>query len=373
MRDLIRRPFQRVRRLLRRDDRGAVGVLVGVLLGGGALLGIGAIVLDVGMLYVERAELQNGADAGALGVARTCALGACDPDVAPTYADANANRDGVSGVPLVCGVDSGGGLGGCPASTGAMVDCPTAPGSGNYVDVHTATEETGGATLLPPVLARALLGNGAYDGTTVNACARASWGAPATAGTFALTVSYCEWLESTGAGASFAPQPPYPPLPSSSFHTSLTLHNPSAPDTACPSGPAGSDGPGQFGWTTNDSNCSTVVTSGTYSADPGASSGSDCKAGLLAAWTSRTPVLIPIYRSSSGTGSGGTYVLEGFAAFVVTGYRVPGVTQADWLVAGSTCGAPLICVNGFFTQALVPGGGTIGGPNLGATIIALTG
>ena len=76
---------------LRRDERGAIGVLVAVLLAGGVLTGMGALVVDIGQLYQVRAEQQNGADAGALGVAKSCALGLCDPSVAAGYANANAS------------------------------------------------------------------------------------------------------------------------------------------------------------------------------------------------------------------------------------------------------------------------------------------
>ena len=53
---------------LSHDDRGVVGVLVGLLLGT-VLLGVGALVIDVGQLYQERAQLQSGAGAAALAVA----------------------------------------------------------------------------------------------------------------------------------------------------------------------------------------------------------------------------------------------------------------------------------------------------------------
>src|SRR6266704_3179830 len=69
MRDLMRGLARPTLRLLGRDDRGAVGVLVAILMGGGVLLGMGAVVVDVGQLYSERAQLQNGADAGARAVA----------------------------------------------------------------------------------------------------------------------------------------------------------------------------------------------------------------------------------------------------------------------------------------------------------------
>ena len=41
------------------------------------LLGVGALVIDVGALYAERRQLQNGADAAALAVAADCAEGDC--------------------------------------------------------------------------------------------------------------------------------------------------------------------------------------------------------------------------------------------------------------------------------------------------------
>src|SRR5690606_25022436 len=50
------------RRRRRRGERGAVTTLVAVLLAGNVLLGMAALALDVGLYYVEREELQSGAD-----------------------------------------------------------------------------------------------------------------------------------------------------------------------------------------------------------------------------------------------------------------------------------------------------------------------
>jgi len=63
MRDLMAPLIRLVRLRLRQDERGVIGVLVAVLIGGGVLTGMGALVVDLGQLYQERAELQNGADA----------------------------------------------------------------------------------------------------------------------------------------------------------------------------------------------------------------------------------------------------------------------------------------------------------------------
>src|ERR1035438_6105259 len=158
MRNLIR-GLARSLRLLGRDERGAIGVLVAVLLGAGVLTGMGALVVDVGQLYQERAELQNGADAAALAVAKSCATGTCAPTLSAQYANEHASAlTGHTAASVVCG---SGTLGICPTFTGALDDCPVGPPSGvaGYVDVRTSTKLSGGSTLLPPVFAKTLLGN----------------------------------------------------------------------------------------------------------------------------------------------------------------------------------------------------------------------
>ena len=72
-------------------DRGAVAIFVALCLV--ILLMIAAWVIDGSALYQERRELQNGADAAALAIARDCAEGACG-DV---YATGEAFADGNAG------------------------------------------------------------------------------------------------------------------------------------------------------------------------------------------------------------------------------------------------------------------------------------
>ena len=52
-------------------ERGAVSVLIAILMV--SLLGFTALAVDVGMLYAERTQLRNGADAAALAIAQKCA------------------------------------------------------------------------------------------------------------------------------------------------------------------------------------------------------------------------------------------------------------------------------------------------------------
>ena len=373
MRDLILGLVRPALRLLGRDDSGAVAVLVGILIGGGVLFGLGALVVDVGQLYAERAQLQNGADAGALAVAKSCAQGTCAPATATSYADANS-ADGVSAVNLVCG---SGTLGGCPASAGTMIDCPAAPAAGtNYVDVHTSTLTPSGSTLLPPAFARTLLGNQNYSGSTVHACAQAEWGPPSAASGVAVTFSACEWDQATDNGTLFAQPPPYPPnaVPSPSLDQVLKLHSGTSGATGCATEPAGADGPGLFGWTDDPSNdCTTPIINGSFGGNTGTSVSQACQVALSADQANRTLIFIPIYIALSGSGANGVYTLKGFAAFVITGYHLPGFSVSDWLNPANDCKGSSFCINGYFTQGLIPSIGGIGGNNLGAAIIKLTG
>ena len=357
---------------LRRDDRGVVAAIVAIAIGSGLLLGMVALVIDVGQIYQERAELQNGADAAALAVAKSCALGSCTPGIAGQLADSNASSltGGTEGVPLVCG---SGILGGCPPATGALTSCPPAPPAGtNFVDVYTATQTASGSTLLPPVFATTFMGVG-YKGTTVRACAQAEWGPPSAASTFALTISACEWDQATQQGNLFAPAPPYSqnPLPSYAFDQVLTLSPGNG--TGCATEPAGADGPLTFGWAhIAGGSCTLSVTAPTFQEDPSAPLNASCQTVLQNAQQSQIPLLVPVYVSEN-TGPN-TFALQGFADFVVTGYNLqPGLFEPDWLDSANTCTGTNYCLTGYFVQGVIPSTGSFAGPSLGASVINLTG
>jgi Flp pilus assembly protein TadG len=358
-----------IRVRLRQDERGVVAVLVVILLGAGVLLGLGALVIDVGQIYQERAELQNGADAAALGVAKSCALGACSPGTAGQLADGNASAltGGTEGVQLVCGSGS---LGACPPATGALTSCPAAPPADtNFVDVYTVTQLPNGSTLLPPALAGTLLGHG-VAGTTVRACAQAEWGPPAAATAVALTISACEWDQATALG--YPPAPPYSsqnPPPATSVDQVLTL-NPGS-TAGCATEP-GAAGPGTFGWAADETgSCTLPVDGATFPASTAASVTPDCETALQNAQQGRIPIVVPVYTSLNSAAD--TFALDGFADFVVTGYDLaPGFSAADWLDPANTCTATG-CVTGYFVQGVIPSTGSFAGPRLGAYLIDLTG
>jgi hypothetical protein len=396
-------------------ERGAIAVFVAILFGSGVLLGMGALVVDAGGMYAERAQLQNGADAGSLAVALGCAKGAatCDASTAaagPAGAHANSNaNDAKAKVDGVCGRD--GGLGILPTCNGSAPGCPAAaPAAGvQYAQVQTSTLTTGGGTLLPPAFGKAVLGSG-YQGKTVHACALASWGAPGGLGNaVAFTISYCEWQQNTANGTSFATYPPWPPsylkvfagtAPAAQSETILRLHGGGGGSCNAGNDSAGWDAPGAFGWVGDGSSCSVPITNNTFPANTGNNALNACVQTFQNAYSSHTPIFIPVYDGTTGTGNNVLYTLKGFAAFIITGWDFTsgnsgwsnngGTVKEPSLVALSEgnnanqsnyCHKPLVasnsdvCVDGFFTKALIPASAlpTGGGQNLGAIKVSLVG
>jgi hypothetical protein len=234
--------------------------------------------------------------------------------------------------------------------------------------VRTATATTGGGSLLPPSFARALAGNAGYAGTQVKACAQAAWGGEASGSALPLTLSTCEWDAATANGTSYAAPPPYPPYPPR--EVALKLHSTSERGGCPSSGGAYADLPGGFGWLAS-SGCKATTTAGGYvSADPGVSA-SSCAKELPT--LVGTLLYLPVFDQASGTGAGGQYHIKGFAAFYLDGYDLPGAGSKKPNGDVTRCKGSDKCVYGWFTLGLVPTGGSIGGPNMGARVVALTG
>jgi hypothetical protein len=356
MRNLARPLF----RLLGRDDRGAIGVLVAVLIGGGVLLGMGALAIDVGQIYQNRAELQNGADAAALGIARQCSQGACPGSpvsLATTFASDNASAltQDTAKVDCIHGSD-GLSAGSCAgvAGGGGLTNCPPDPPAGtHFVDVQT---ETGTASnLLPPVFAETLVGSSTYNGTTVKACAQAEWGQ---GNTLALTLWQCQYQDLTGSGGG-------------GFNVTMPVYIKGHDVKPC-SGPAGQNAPGAFDWltTTPAGLCTAALNLTTDTAQtgssPGASVSDGCKTALQEDIDAKASVFMPVFGCPNppvtgcpvtGTGSGVTYYIIGLANFVVVGYSDlsgQGNTGPKQYGDYSLCTDNDPCLEGYFTPGLSP-------------------
>lgn len=349
-----------MRRLRRDDDRGAVAVLVAVLLSGGVLLGMGALVIDVGLLAREQEQLQSGADAASWTVAQNCVTvparctGAGQADAARAAAGSNA-ADAFADA-TVC-VDAG-----CtPPCRGRT--------TGSYVEVRTGTRNADGSTLLPPVLAQAASGTD-YDGTRVTACSRVNWGPYPRAGAaavFALGLSACTWASMTGnhgylRADAVLDQPGVERLrglsdPATGDDESVPPNNTLLSGTACP---------GTQGWTwigaPDTTRCQITVTPGDVVAATAGGLGPACAAKLRSAYQSRSALLVPIFDSVAG-GLAAQYRVAGFAAFAVTGFgTLGGLLNLTASRLGTNTGLCLLCISGYFTRTIRP----VSQPNLAA-------
>lgn len=270
---------------------GAVSVIVAIVLV--VLLGFGAMAVDVAMLYAERAQLRNGADAAALAVAQKCAKSASDPDcsntssLARSLANSNAN-DGRSNIKSIA-----------LNTTGRTVTATVGSQEAGHVPNQVSL-----------FLARAL----GFNTTEVNAPSTVGWGSPEKGPTvFPITVSICQVRGQAGVMQL------------------LQLHGKNAnPD--CNYGPSGAAVQGGFGGLKQDSGqCGALIdikaSTGTAGGSTGVDPPSNCET-LLNGWAADMNagkdviLLLPIFNSVTGTGSGAVYGLTTFAAFKVAGWKV---------------------------------------------------
>ncbi|GAB2766370.1 hypothetical protein GCM10027039_29280 [Terrabacter koreensis] len=385
-----------------------MATIVTVLLASGVIMGMLAISVDVGAIMSERRQLQNGADATSMALARSCAksLAECASDsnaVTSLKPLANANaKDSRTTVASVCGhnvaaltpcgVGNISDLGNCPPSTLAA--------GVTYVETRTVTETASGASSLTTPFARALTGNPA--GTTVRACARAAWGpAGNTGATLPLTMGYCQWANATKdaagvPGKRYAPSPPYSTAPfdkntdvpseisAGNYPVAILAHD-SAENTTnvCGVNANGQDYPGGFGWTAANEPCDASFNStGTVGGDTG-SLPSNCKDNADLARYVGTEVALPIAISASGTGSSSVFELEGIATFFLAGFVKVAAAQPDQSYAKykepsglctGKCNGSVTYIWGWFTTGILPAGTVIGsGPSRGATVVAPAG
>jgi Putative Flp pilus-assembly TadE/G-like len=273
------------------NEEGAAGVTVAVMMV--VLIGVGAVAVDVGQIYVERAQLQNGADAGALAVAESCDPGPCATSLAGPLANANSN-DGASD---------------------AAVDLSVT----GQVTVTTSTKN-GSSSFLSKMFASALNAGP----VTVGATSTAAWGSPGSGpATLPLTFAPCQFDVDGGV------------------HTILTHGS----ETCVSDSPSGAAIPGGFEWLIPDAGVcqATVHADDTTTAgvvDPyaisktGLSLPTECK-DLLPTYLNKV-ILFPVFSSVTGTGANAKYYIKGYAAFMLLGYSFPGSTGGDQTGLGGT-------------------------------------
>jgi hypothetical protein len=318
-------------------ERGAAGVTVAVMML--VLIGAGAMAVDVGQIYAERSQLQNGADAGALAVAKSCEQGACAPALADGLANSNSND----------------------AASNASVDL-SVPGQ---VTVTTSTKN-GSSSFLTNLFSNAINAGP----VTVGAQATAGVGPPGSGSGFPLALSdNCYNLSSAS---------PTAPVQKISYK----------PGATC-TGPSGTEIPGGWGWLDESSPCVATTQVGTngMASDPGNNPPNGCST-ILAGWQStilgggEVKAQFPVFDTATGTGNTGSFNIIGYATFKIWGWKFgnnheyefrntatdPGMTSAL-----ACSGGQERCIIGQFVEYVAIGSGSLvpGGVDLGTSEVRL--
>jgi Flp pilus assembly protein TadG len=392
------------------SEHGAVAALFAVMVSTGVIIAMGALVIDVGQIALERQELQTGADAASWTIASRCIQKPADCTmakqslVASDYANRNT-KDGsadaqicLSNQTALCAPWKSAGA--CPATTVT---------GGTSVEVRTSTR-TGTSTLLPPAFASAMAGS-VSSGVTAGACGRVAWGPPGITKVLALGISMCDWKRMTSNGSTYY-GPLDPLLSQLGLYSVLGLPAPTAaaesaipmvaslsalglPLPSCTS-PIDLTEPRGWVWLANndlsppDANCEISLKVGDLPRSfllSGLTQGIPCAGRLQSQLAGKQPVLVPIFDQIEQTllSIAPTYRVAGFAPFVFTGYTsllgglLSGVGSLlngglAGLLQGALCGLSQ-CILGYFTKTLVPlDSPTFGtGGNFGATVIGRTG
>ncbi|MBO1267216.1 hypothetical protein J1902_04340 [Arthrobacter sp. PO-11] len=294
------------------------------------LIGAGAMAVDVGQIYAERAELQNGADAGALAAAQLCASDsgctqAGADGVAKGLADQNA-KDGLSNV--------------------RSVDLSVA----GQVTVSTSTiDGTTHAGFLSKMFASAL----SAPAVSVGAKATAKWGGPLL-GPASLPIIFapCQIDRNTGRQYLYIKDDPRAGTCKGDASTGHVTDLPGGFQFADPN-PSG--------------DCAAKVLPGPPGAGyieskTGVSVPKPCKGKTLDDYLGKV-VLLPVYSGVAGNGSDGKYIIEGFVAFLLEGFRFNGGIEGGATIPGgsSSRGIAGVFVDWVADPSLYSGGGYIEG------------
>ncbi len=342
-------------------DRGAVTVMFALLVAG--LLAVGVIVTDVGALYVEGRQLQNGAENAAVAIAATCVPPAACTSSTAGDGVANLNAgDGQTQVERVCGT--------APLPAPATGSCPVRPvpdprkrfgcrppsGTAPYVEVNTRSLRSDGTHVVPSILMRAL--DPTYAGAGVRACARAAYGSPSgLTGELPMAISVCEanyWRDKFGLVG--------PADYSAAKEATLFMHaNGDKGPSNCPARNTSNnmDTPGGFGWLPTTTTCSIATTiSGDAEVDPGNDTPKGCSDGAFGSMWKQL-VNIPIYSAIYKDPVTGKvmYDIIDYSAFYLTGYKLGGNSAYERTSPYSgivPCSGGDRCISGFFSTEKVP-------------------
>lgn len=341
------------------DDGGAVAILVAVMMF--ALLGFGALAIDVGAMHAEVRQLQNVADAAALAIAYDCAEGDCgDMDAtAEDFAVQNSN-DSLSGTQVEPG----------PNPNTIKVTASTLDAAGG---------NDGASDTLGWTLAQALT----VDERTFERSATAGYGAMGGGATIPIALCTRSWEHFTQDGTVLPSgdetSPNIVQFGSPNPNHALAEHQ------DC-SNPSYDTYAGGFGFLQRDANCMAVSTELQWFAGSAGSNPQDpsslCTVQqmyvmLQALVNSGDTALVPIFDAFRGTGAHGEFHIEGYGAFRLLGYTIssgPGGSDRRYGMANNECPNHSSCLKGYYTEyvAFADAASFGGSSSFGAYVVGLT-
>ena len=264
----------------RRRERGAVAVVVAIWMV--VALGFAAISVDVGSIYSDKKQLQNGADAGALAIAQSCVRGNC-VDSSDKYAKANKLATG-------------------SVATGKIVYPDSNLTNGVVVVQTDSVHQNWFAGIL------------GMSTTPISARATVKWGYPSGGAVLPLAFSWCAFWNATGGWTSDG-------APNLTGTTVIHIV-----ESSC-TPPAHNEVPGGFGELKGTNCVTTVLAGGWIMSDPGNNGPNSC---TNFDWNTilNTTVLVPIFQAYTGTGTNAQYQICGLAAFKITAICLGSQAQA---------------------------------------------
>jgi hypothetical protein len=171
-------------------EAGGVTLTVTAMISSFLLFSLIALVVDGGLVYLERRSVVNAAQSAALALAKECAEkpSTCAySNLATQFASANSD-DGLTRVTEICikGMTPTGSP--CAPVNGSRLDCAALPSQGkNFVRIRTQSQSADNPNGIDSFF------SGGSE-SQLNACAQVIWGNASSASVFApFAVSICEW------------------------------------------------------------------------------------------------------------------------------------------------------------------------------------
>lgn len=326
-------------------ERGVIAPLTAILMV--VLLGMAAFAVDVATMYSEHSQLQNGADAAAIGVAQICAANPADPQCTSPAAGGKNYTDGNA----------------LDKSTNTSVAVNLAAGT---VDVTTHARDADGSNHFSLNFARAL----GIQTADISASAQAKFGGFSSANVIPLAFSKCESDPNFQKGLMFFPE----------HGNGLGT---------CPGSPSGQDIPGGFGWLTDGGACNLQIdlSNPTVASNTGNGKGpKECTA-VFDSWSAKlsagqtVETLVPIFDDAGGNGANGWFHIQAFAQLSIRGWHFNSNNKHNFMMPDAQAKSDALGLKtsdnglfGYFVRYVsIKDAGTAGGPTTyGAVIIQLS-